>query len=208
MGWRRESWGAVHACCSVLLGQANARIDARTKRARAGMDDGEEWVRRTWEVTKFQAEYLRTLVEKRRLDEHMVGAGLNGASWMVQRLIIQANKETKKMKHFIFRIIRCENCTQSSTGGKKVQVDLSLRAEHLQWMENVHRACEHASVDKTLRILLDFYISQAQKNEALESKWFSPPVLTIAPTPPPSRRVVLVALLAIAAAAAHACRRT
>ena len=130
---------------------------------------------RVWAVTKVQAEYVRSMVAKRGLDEiEAVGTGKysDGASWMVTRLILQANKETKKTKSHIFRVVRCHNCSQSSTGGTKVSINLSLRDEHVKWMNNVSKACKHASLDKTMRILLDWYMALAMKDQEAEDLFF------------------------------------
>lgn len=48
-------------------------------------------------------------------------------------------------------------------GGEKVEVAWDLRPPHLMWLENVCKQCGHSSVDKTMRILLDFYMSYAKK---------------------------------------------
>ena len=130
---------------------------------------------RTWTITKVQAEYISSMVSKRRLDQvDAVSSGKfpDGASWMVTRLILQANSETKKTKSHIFRVVRCHNCSQSSTGGTKVDIELSLRKEHVQWMENVYKACKHASIDKTMRILLDWYMALAMKDHEAEELFF------------------------------------
>ena len=49
---------------------------------------------------------------------------------------------------------------------------------HLEYVfpcscENVFEKCNHASVDKTLRILLDFYISVVLKDDDMERRFFS-----------------------------------
>ena len=59
-------------------------------------------------------------------------------------------------------------------GGAKVEVEWTFKPEHLQWMEKVHSTCGHASVDKTMRIMLDFYMSYAKKDPALEVSLFDP----------------------------------
>ena len=117
---------------------------------------------REWTVTKVQKSYIEKIAEKYSVD----------ISWVVTRLILQANREDNKRKKFIFRVVRCDNCTQSSTGGYKVPLQLELDAMHAKWLENVFEKCNHASVDKTLRILLDFYISVVLKDDDMERRFF------------------------------------
>ena len=80
-------------------------------------------------------------------------------SKLVERLIAFCNREDRKTKKEIFRVIRCHNCSQASTGGTKVGVRLALPPHQVLWMRKVHVACKHASVDKTMRILLEWYIA-------------------------------------------------
>ena len=87
------------------------------------------------------------------------------------KIIIIMWKFLYKRKKFIFRVVRCDNCSQSSTGGYKVQVNLELDSLHIKWLDNVHKKCNHASVDKTLRIILDFYIGVVLKDNKME-KYF------------------------------------
>ena len=47
-------------------------------------------------------------------------------SKLVERLIAFCNREDRKTKKEIFRVIRCHNCSQASTGGTKVGVRLAL----------------------------------------------------------------------------------
>ena len=126
------------------------------------IDSEREVVVREWTVTKVQKSYVEKIAEKYSVD----------ISWVVTRLILQANREDNKRKKFIFRVVRCDNCTQSSTGGYKVPLQLELDAMHAKWLENVFEKCNHASVDKTLRILLDFYISVVLKDDDMERRFF------------------------------------
>eukprot|EP00121_Abeoforma_whisleri_P010951 Awhi_evm1s10098 len=95
-------------------------------------------------------------------------------SWAISQLINHCNQEEKKIKRLIFRVIRCQNCTQATTGGFKAQVTVDLEKIHLQWLQMVKVNCDHASVDKTIRIMLDFYIALAKKDSNLESLFFNP----------------------------------
>ena len=84
---------------------------------------------------------------------------VDGPSVMLERLIAAANAESTHMKRKIFRTVRCLHCFQHTKGGVKCELRLSLPAHYILWMEKVCETCEHASVDKTMRIVLDFYLS-------------------------------------------------
>ena len=45
-----------------------------------------------------------------------------------------------------------------------MDVELELDLLHTKWLDNVHIKCNHTSVDKTLRIILDFYIGVVLKD--------------------------------------------
>ena len=78
---------------------------------------------------------------------------------VVERLIDFCNREDRKTKKVIFRVIRCHNCSQASTGGSKIGIKLALPSHHIEWMTKVRMGCAHSSVDKTMRILLEWYIA-------------------------------------------------
>eukprot|EP01134_Creolimax_fragrantissima_P005782 CFRG5782T1 len=79
------------------------------------------------------------------------------SSAVLEKLIDFVNSEPKDRKRIVFTQIRCGRCTQASTGGKKEAIILDILPEHLVWLNNVKDRCKHSSIDKTLRIMLDFY---------------------------------------------------
>ena len=87
---------------------------------------------------------------------------------VVGRLIEVCNREDRKTKKEIFRVIRYHNCSQASTGGSKVDIELALPTHHVEWMTKVRMGCTHASVDKTLRILLEWYIAMCASDCMIE----------------------------------------
>ena len=89
------------------------------------------------------------------------------------RLIKVCNSESNQIKRVIFRVIRCHNCSQRSKGGEKVTIDLDLPTEYHTWLGNVQSNCNHKSVDKTLRILLDYYIAIFKSDPSIEDKLLS-----------------------------------
>ena len=137
---------------------SNSSVDSHNKQTEKSKD----LVSKEWTITKVQHEYIHKIAKIFNMD----------VSSVVTRLILQANKEDNKRKKFIFRVVRCDNCSQSSTGGYKVQVNLELESLHVKWLENVHKKCKHASVDKTLRIILDFYIGVVLKDNKMEKLFF------------------------------------
>jgi hypothetical protein len=72
-------------------------------------------------------------------------------------LIHYCNKESSARKKWIFKTPRCRRCSQSTTGGPKVTARVGINALHWEWLTSVQERCAHASVDKTLRILIDAY---------------------------------------------------
>ena len=84
---------------------------------------------------------------------------IRAMSNVVERLIDFCNREDRKTKKTIFRVIRCHNCSQSSTGGSKTGIKLALPVHHVEWLTKVRMGCSHSSVDKTMRILFEWYIA-------------------------------------------------
>lgn len=48
--------------------------------------------------------------------------------------------------------------------------DIQLSTRQWQWLENVQGRCKHASVGKTLRILVDFYMPLCKDDFSFEQK--------------------------------------
>mmetsp|Transcript_55514 Transcript_55514/g.89937 ORF Transcript_55514/g.89937 Transcript_55514/m.89937 type:complete len:157 (-) Transcript_55514:48-518(-) len=77
-------------------------------------------------------------------------------------LIDAANATSKEMKREMFTVIRCIHCSQHCPrGGDKKERTLQLKAYQIQWLSAVQKRCHHSSVQKTVRILCDFYYSIA-----------------------------------------------
>lgn len=99
----------------------------------------------------------------------------HGPSRVLESLVNVANRETKEIKRMIFRQIRCHHCKQGGhPGGNKADIELTLPAIQVQWLRQVSANCGHDSVDKTMRIILDFYpsLTNLKDGEALERKLF------------------------------------
>lgn len=127
--------------------------------------NNDDFVQRDWVITKHQKDYLaeRSPSSAARSEEQAF-------SQLVERLIRTANTEDRQTKKMIFKVVRCHQCHQSSTGGVKATVSLSLPKNYVLWLEKVKENCDHASVDKSLRILLDFYIGICTSDSSLEKR--------------------------------------
>ena len=58
--------------------------------------------------------------------------------------------------------------TSPSDHPRRPQVRLSLAEHQVLWLRKVHQMCNHSSEHKTLRIILDFYISMCQTSKGAE----------------------------------------
>jgi hypothetical protein len=80
-------------------------------------------------------------------------------SELLRHLVFVANAESKARKKLIFKIIRCLHCNQSNRAGfiPKETHRLEVFAFQLTWLNSVQALCGHASLEKTVRIIFDFY---------------------------------------------------
>ena len=115
---------------------------------------------RAWTLCCNQVLFLREIAAK-------YGYASDGA--VLRRLVDVANAEPSNRKRFIFTVPRCGRCFQHTRGGEKESATLELPVYQIQWLTAVQRRCKHPSVDKTVRILLDFYrgvVGAAAQREA------------------------------------------
>jgi hypothetical protein len=91
-------------------------------------------------------------------------------SSVLQKLLHWANAEPPAAKKKIFMVIRCRRCSAGARGGAKTDHLLALPAEQWQWLQNVKERCGHASVAKTVRIIVDFYMPMCQADAAVEER--------------------------------------
>jgi len=85
------------------------------------------------------------------------GSGSGSAAAVLAGLVEYANRMEKERKSYVFRNKKCRRCSQASRGGRKAVWKVELRSEHAIWLRNVKKSCEHPTVDKTLRILIDYF---------------------------------------------------
>ena len=137
---------------------------------------------RTWSVCLDHGEWVQAMASKyfpatdATDASSTVAENKSGTSRVLEALVNLANRETKEIKRMIFRKIRCLHCKQGGhPGGNKTDIELTLPAIQLQWLRQVAVNCEHESIDKTMRIILDFYpsLTLLKDGEALERKLFA-----------------------------------
>lgn len=113
-------------------------------------------------LTLDELEWLDEVVERH--------SQLKSLSIVINRLVNHANTETPDVKKKLFLVVRCRRCSAGARGGVKHDREVDLAADQWQWLENVRERCHHASVGKTLRIILDFYMPLCKEDPAVEHK--------------------------------------
>jgi len=111
-----------------------------------------------------------TLDEIEWLTSVAARTGHAAISGVLRRLVQWANTENPEAKKKIFLQIRCRRCSAGAKGGVKTQHDLELTNTEWQWLMNVKERCNHATVDKTLRIIVDFYMPLCKSDPDFEKK--------------------------------------
>lgn len=96
-----------------------------------------------------------------------------GGCLALQRLEEAANREPPKSKRQIFLTVRCRRCLQHTRGGAKKECLVRLPQAHWTWLEGVQARCKHASVGKTLRIIVDFYKPLCQDDDIFTASLFA-----------------------------------
>ncbi|KAK3252166.1 hypothetical protein CYMTET_38524 [Cymbomonas tetramitiformis] len=78
---------------------------------------------------------------------------------LLRHLIFIANEEPPSNKRLIFKVVRCLHCSQSVRAGHipKRERTLAVYPFQLEWLTVIFKKCSHKSVEKTLRIIVDFY---------------------------------------------------
>lgn len=98
-----------------------------------------------------------------------------GACFALQQLADIANRELPNTKRQIFLMVRCRRCLQHSRGGAKKDYLLRLPEQRWTWLQGVQTRCKHASLGKTLRIIIDFYMPLCEGDGDFEAHIFSRP---------------------------------
>lgn len=111
-----------------------------------------------------------TLDEIEWLDEVVERHGHSGKAGAISRLIDWANQESPEAKKQLFLVVRCRRCSAGAKGGVKRDHSIELSSQQWQWLQNVRERCRHASTGKTIRIIVDFYMSVCKDDFAFEQK--------------------------------------
>lgn len=112
-------------------------------------------------LTLDEVEWLEGAVERN---------GHSSVSRAMSRLVDWANAEPSDAKKKLFTVIRCRRCSAGAKGGIKRDHHIELASRQWQWLENVRERCRHASVGKTLRIIVDFYMPLCTEDPAFEQR--------------------------------------
>jgi len=94
--------------------------------------------------------------------------GHSTPSQALEAVVNFTNGEPAKAKKQIFLVVRCRRCLQHTTGGEKRPFQVSLPATQWLWLNAVRERCRHASVGKTLRIIIDFYMPICKESQDFE----------------------------------------
>jgi hypothetical protein len=127
-------------------------------------------------LVPLEAEELRTEAIPFTLDEIEWLDGvfdLHGHANMmgvVGRLVEWAHTEPPEAKKKLFLQVRCRRCSAGAKGGVKRDCQIELPSRLWQWLENVKVRSKHASVGKTLRIIVDFYMPLCKEDSSFEQK--------------------------------------
>jgi len=111
-----------------------------------------------------------TLDEIEWLDAVVDKHSFSGLSTVFGHLVDYANTESPESKKKLFLQVRCRRCSAGAKGGVKRDREIELSGQQWQWLENVQGRCKHASVGKTLRIIVDFYMPLCKEDSAFEQK--------------------------------------
>merc|ERR1719230_2576982 len=111
-----------------------------------------------------------TLDEIEWLDEVADRHSHTSKSGPISRLIDWANAESPETKKKLFLVVRCRRCSAGAKGGVKRDHSIMLSARQWQWLEAVRARSKHASIGKTLRIIVDFYMAFCKEDSAFEQK--------------------------------------
>lgn len=103
-------------------------------------------------------------IEEMGVAHKTAGAGSRQSN-ALRRLVDIGNAEPPAMKKQLFMIVRCHRCLQHTRGGDKGTYNLELPPAQWQWLEAVRTRCQHSTVGKTLRIIVDFYKPLCEKDE-------------------------------------------
>jgi len=102
--------------------------------------------------------------------------GFDDVDEVLRHLIYLANSESKPIKKLIFKTVRCLHCHVGARADQHKKVDLgttklsgtnaapnadstmiSIHTFHYEWLARVTEICKITSIEKCVRIIIDFY---------------------------------------------------
>jgi len=117
-------------------------------------------VSHTWHLMPIQLHWLKECSTK---------YGFADVDETLRHLIYLANSEPVANKRLIFRIKRCLHCHVGARASQHAKMELTaqVHAFQMQWLRNVTEKCGIKSLEKSVRIICDYYQSRV-KQAALE----------------------------------------
>lgn len=108
------------------------------------------------------------------LDDVAARYAFADAGEALRHLVFVANGEAAPVKKLIFKVIRCLHCHSGTRAGHipKKEKPLALFDFQLVWLHAVQAQCSHPTVEKTIRILCDYYRKQTSDHPAAEAELF------------------------------------
>ena len=129
------------------------------------------------------------------LDEVASQYAFADAGEVLRHLVYTANGESAQVKKLIFKVVRCNHCHSGARAGHipKRPKSLALFDFQLVWLQAVRARSEHPSLEKTVRVLCDYYRHTTSGRPAAEAElfWHNRSDVTTAPggsdwcVPPP-----------------------
>ena len=108
------------------------------------------------------------------LDEVAARYSFADAGEALRHLIFVANGESAQVKKLIFKVIRCLHCHSGTRAGyiPKREKPLAVFDFQMVWLANVQAHAAHPSLEKTVRVLLDYYRKMTSDKPGAEAELF------------------------------------
>jgi hypothetical protein len=106
------------------------------------------------------------------IDEVAVKYGFADAGEVLRHLVFVANSEPPPVKKLIFLSIRCLHCHAGQRAGSipKKEKAAPLFEFQLQWLAAVKERSKHPAIEKTVRIICDYYRKATSEKEGAEAE--------------------------------------
>jgi len=140
-------------------------------------------LRKAWPVMPIHNEWLLNCTKT---------YGFENIDEVLRHLIYTANAEARATKKLIFKTVRCLHChvgaradqhrkvdlgsgastgfesssannNNNGSGSSSSPIAIAIHTFHFEWLERVTEACKIASVEKCVRIIIDYYQSRVKQ---------------------------------------------